>query len=118
MGKTIQIGEFNGEVISEKDNPLIKRKELIVRIGHIGKSTPSRGLIRHEIARIYNVEPELVYVRGIKTEYGMGVTEAEVHIYSSVERAKLFEPKHVLKRNEYASQSYQLEKMMQEQSGG
>ncbi len=115
MGKTIQIGEFTGEIVEEKYNPLIKRKEIIVRIGHIGKSTPSRGLIRHEIARIYGVDANRVYVRMIKTEYGMSVSNAEIHIYDSSDRAKLFEPPHVIKRNEYASQSYQLEQMMKEQ---
>ncbi|MCD6301434.1 MAG: 30S ribosomal protein S24e [Staphylothermus sp.] len=118
MGKTVKLGEFTGEIVEDKYNPLIKRREVIIRIAHIGKSTPSRGLIRHELAKIYNVEVEKVYVREINTEYGMGVSNAVVHIYDSVERAKLFEPPHVIKRNEYASQSYQLEQMMKEQGMG
>ncbi len=115
MGKMIKVGEFTGEIVEDKYNPLIKRREIIVRIGHIGKTTPSKGLIRHEIAKIYNVNVEQVFVRKIKTEYGMGVSNAEIHIYDDPNRAKLFEPPHVIKRNEYASQAYQLEQMMKEQ---
>ncbi len=115
MGRTIQLGEFTGEVVEEKYNPLIKRRELIVRIAHIGKSTPGRGMIRYELAKIYGVDVDRVYVRKIETEYGMSVSNAEVHIYDDPERAKKFEPPHVIKRNEYASQSYQLEQMMKEQ---
>ncbi len=115
MGKMIQLDEFTGEIVEDKYNPVIKRREIIVRIGHIGKSTPSRGLIRHTIARIYGVDINRVYVRKIKTEYGMGVSNAEVHIYDTPERAKQFEPPHIIKRNEYASQAYQLEQMMKEQ---
>jgi len=118
MGKQVKLGDFTGEIVEEKYNPLIKRKEILLRIGHIGKSTPPRGLIRHEIAKHYGVNVELVYVRNIKTEYGMGVSNAIIHIYESVERAKKFEPPHIIKRNEYASQSYQLEQMMKEQGMG
>jgi small subunit ribosomal protein S24e len=118
MGKTISIGEFSGEIVEDKYNPLIKRREVVIRIAHIGKSTPSRGLVRHEVAKAYNVDVNLVYVREIRTEYGMGVSNAVIHIYESVERAKQFEPPHIIKRNEYASQSYQLEEMMKQQGMG
>ncbi|ADI32716.1 30S ribosomal protein S24e [Staphylothermus hellenicus] len=118
MGKTVKIGEFTGEIVVDRYNPLVKRREVVIRIAHIGKSTPSRGLIRHETAKIYGVEAEKVYVRGINTEYGLGVSNATIHIYDSVERAKQFEPPHIIRRNEYASQSYQLEQMMKEQGMG
>ncbi len=115
MGKMVQLDEFTGEIVEDRYNPIIKRREIIVRIGHVGKSTPSRGLIRHGIAKIYNVDVNRVYVRKIETKYGMGVSDAEVHIYDTPERAKEFEPSHIIKRNEYASQAYQLEQMMKEQ---
>jgi len=118
LGKQLQLGEYTAEVVKEWYNPLIKRKELVVRIAHIGRTTPSRGLIRVELAKAYGVDVERVYVRKIDTEYGMGVSNVEVHIYDTPERAKAFEPPHVIKRNEYATQSYQLEQMMKEQGMG
>ncbi|OYT37936.1 MAG: 30S ribosomal protein S24e [Desulfurococcales archaeon ex4484_58] len=117
MGKIVKIGEYNGEVVEEKYNPLIKRKEVVIRIGHVGKSTPSRGLIRTEVSKIYGVEVERTYVRKIKTGYGIGVTVAYIHIYDSVERAKKFEPEHIIKRNEYALQALQLEEMAKKEGG-
>jgi len=104
MGKMIMLGEFSGEIVEEKYNPLIKRREVIIRIAHIGKSTPPRGLIRLEIAKLCNAEIERVYVRKIKTEYGMGVTQAYIHIYDDPSRAKRFEPEHIIRRNEYSTQ--------------
>ncbi len=120
MSKTVKIGEYTGEIVSEKYNPLIKRKEVIIRIGHIGKSTPSRGLIRSEASKIYSTEIEKVYVRKMETEYGLGATTAYIHIYDDVDRAKKFEPEHIIKRNEYAMQALEFEKMLKqsEATGG
>ncbi len=104
-GKTIKIGEdYMGEVVEERYNPLIKRLEIIIRLSHIGKGTPSRGMVRKAIAEAYKAEIERVYVRKIESEYGWGITRVEAHIYDSPERAKLFEPEHIIKRNEYAIQ--------------
>ncbi len=110
MAKVIKIGdEYQGEVVNEKYNPLIKRLELDIRIAHIGKGTPSRGILRKAIAEAYNVDIEKVYVRKIESEFGWGVTRVEVHIYDSPDRAKLFEPEYVIKRNEYATQALSLQ---------
>lgn len=103
--KVIRIGEdYLGEVVEEKYNPLIKRLELLIKLSHIGKGTPSRGVVRKAIAQAFNVDINRVYVRKIESEYGWGVTRVEVHIYDSPERAKMFEPEHIIKRNEYAVQ--------------
>ncbi len=106
MAKTIKIGEdYMGEIIEEKYNPLIKRREVYIKLSHIGKGTPSRGLVRKAVAEHYSTEIDRVYVRKIESEYGWGVTNIEVHIYDSPERAKMFEPEHIIKRNEYATQA-------------
>lgn len=100
MGKVVQLGEYSGEIVEEKYNPLIRRKEVVLRVAHIGKSTPSRWLLRSEVAKLYGVSIEQTYVKHIYTEYGMGVSKVKVHIYDSAERAKQFEPEYVIKRNE------------------
>ena len=110
MAKIIKIGEeYQGEVVNERYNPLIKRLELDIRIAHIGKGTPSRGILRKAIADAYNVDINRVYVRKIESEFGWGVTRVEAHIYDSPERAKLFEPEYIIKRNEYATQALSLQ---------
>jgi len=105
--RTINIGEFVGEIIEEKYNPLIKRREVTIKVVHIGKSTPSRGLVRLEIAKHYGVDVNNVYVKKIDTEYGIGVSKIHVHVYDSYERARQFEPEYIIKRNETALQSLQ-----------
>jgi len=118
LSKAIKIGEFSGEIVGEKYNPLIKRREVTIKITHIGNSTPSRGLVRTEVSKIYGVDINNVYVVKIETEYGIGVTTAYIHIYDSVERAKMFEPEYIIKRNETAMQAYELEQLMKKQSSG
>jgi len=105
--KVISIGELLGEIVEERHNPLIKRMEVTIKVVHIGKSTPSRGLIRLSVAKYYNVDVDRVFVREIATEYGIGVSTVHVHIYDSVERAKQFEPEYIIKRNEAAIQTVQ-----------
>lgn len=104
--KTIKIGdEYLGEVVSDRYNPLIKRREVIIKISHIGKGTPSRGIVRKAIADAYEKPIECVYVRKIISEFGWGVTKVEAHIYDSPDKAKLYEPDYIIKRNEYGIQS-------------
>jgi len=88
-----------GEIVEDKYNPLVKRRELIMVIHHVGKSTPMRINMRLAISEKYGVPIERVYVRNIKTEYGIGRSRARIHIYDTVERAKAFEPQHIIDRN-------------------
>ncbi|MET1160681.1 MAG: 30S ribosomal protein S24e [Thermoprotei archaeon] len=118
MTKTVKIGEYTAEIVEEKYNPLIKRKEVVIKIAHIGKSTPPKGLVRIEVAKLYGTDLDRVYVRKLETEYGIGVTNVYVHIYDSVERARKFEPEHIIKRNEYAVQAYQSKSSQKEGEGG
>jgi len=87
------------EVVSDKYNPLIKRRELILRIHHELKPTPMRINLRLGIAERLGVDVKRVYVRSVRTEYGRGVSTARIHVYDSVERAKSFEPEYIIERN-------------------
>ncbi|MEB3817027.1 MAG: 30S ribosomal protein S24e [Desulfurococcales archaeon] len=80
-------------------NPLIKRRELVLRIHHILKSTPMRLAVRLAVAKAYGVDVARVYVRSIRTEYGVGESVAEVHVYDSKEQALKYEPEHIIERN-------------------
>jgi len=107
MGKSVQIAGYSGEIVSEKYNPLVKRREVVLKIGHVGVGTPSRKVLRAELAKLFNVNVENVYVRKIETENGIGVSLIKAHIYDSPERAKFFEPEYIIKRNEEDSQNNQ-----------
>ena len=98
--KKIVIGEgYEAVVVSDKYNPLIKRRELLILVYHIGKGTPSRLELRSAIAKVYNVSEDKVYIRSILSEFGIGRTRVQVHIYDDPERAKQFEPEHIIKRH-------------------
>ena len=86
-------------VIEEKYNPLIKRIEITGLIYHIGKGSPARKNIREKVANAYNKPIDVVYIRKLESEFGIGRTRALIHIYDSVERALAFEPKHIIQRD-------------------
>jgi small subunit ribosomal protein S24e len=98
--RRIDLGEgIWAEVVRDWYNPVIKRRELTLIIHHELKPTPMRFIVRMAVANAYGVEVSRVYVREIKTEYGIGRSRAQVHIYDTKERALQFEPQYVIERN-------------------
>lgn len=87
-------------IISEKKNKLIGRVELEAFIIHVGKGTPKRDILRKTIASHYNKSEDLIIFRKIESSFGIGLSKAEIHIYDNLDRLRLFEPKHILKRHE------------------
>lgn len=85
------------EIASERHNPLLGRRELIVRIKC--KSTPSRHTVREAVAKRLLVGLEAVYVRRIRMETGKHVATGEIHVYESPKRALQIEQEHVRLRN-------------------
>ena len=98
--RIIDLGEgVWAEVVEDRYNPLIGRRELTLRINHVLKPTPMRIMLRMTIANSLGVDVSRVYVRSIRTEYGIGRSIAEIHVYDSKEKALEFEPKHIIERN-------------------
>lgn len=91
--------ELDLEILESRNNRLVERRELIVKVSHWPEGTPSRQLIRERIAKILGVDLDTVYVRKIVTEYGSCESLARVHVYDAVERALKFEPGHIVKKN-------------------
>ncbi|RLF05829.1 MAG: 30S ribosomal protein S24e [Thermoprotei archaeon] len=87
-------------VIEVKENPLLRRKEVKLRVDHFGKGTPRRNEIREYVAKLYNVPVDVVFVVKIKTEYGMNISTVTVHVYESRERALEIESEYIIIRNE------------------
>ncbi|MCE4624740.1 MAG: 30S ribosomal protein S24e [Desulfurococcales archaeon] len=98
--RRIDLGEgIWAEVVKDFYNPLIKRRELHLKIHHVMKPTPMRINLRLAISERFGTPIERVYVRSIQTEYGIGRSHAVIHIYDTVDRALSFEPKYVIERN-------------------
>jgi small subunit ribosomal protein S24e len=82
-----------------RDNRLLGRRELVVEILHARAPTPTRQTVREYVARQLGVSPSAVFIRRIKTEYGVGRSTAEIHVYDNPDIAKRMEPLYVIARN-------------------
>ncbi len=85
--------------VKEFENPLLFRKEYVFAVIHEGKSTPSRIQIREELSKLLGVSKDLIVIRKLKTEFGMNLTYAEVHVYEDKKKMLEIEPRYILKRD-------------------
>ncbi|MCS7099689.1 MAG: 30S ribosomal protein S24e [Sulfolobales archaeon] len=97
--KVARVGSGEMRVVSEKYNKLVRRVEVEAVVSHQGQPTPSRRALAEALSRIYARSVELVVVRRVETEYGVGVTKVYAHVYEDLDRLKSFEPEHILKRH-------------------
>ena len=68
------------ELISEKTNPVLNRRELIVKIKVVG-ATPSRKDVVAGIASHFGVDEKNILVDPIITEFGTADARVRVKIY-------------------------------------
>ncbi len=88
------------EILSEKENKPLARKEIAFKIDHAGASTPSREDIRAKLVAQFDADASAVLVSTLNTHYGIGVTEGSIHIYSDPEQMKRIALDHMVKRHE------------------
>ncbi|MCD6235997.1 MAG: 30S ribosomal protein S24e [Thaumarchaeota archaeon] len=86
------------EVKDERKNPLLSRHELDALIIY-DSATPKRDEVRKLVAEKYGVEVERVIVEKMESLFGTKTARAHIHIYDTVEDAKKYERKHILKRH-------------------
>ena len=93
---------MNVEILIErqKDNPLLKRKEIYFRIRYEDtKVTPSRKDVREKLSGLLNAELERLVVRWIKPEFGRMEAEGYALVYDTEEDMRAVEEDYVLERN-------------------
>jgi len=73
------------EITSNKRNPLMKREEYMVSIGHEGKPTPSRQEILETLAKEAKKDKSLVIVDSIFTQVGGALTNVKAYVYEKAE---------------------------------
>ncbi len=87
-------------IISKKQNPLLKRNEVTFRVDHAQNGgTPTRVEVSIQLAALLKAKRELVYVKNEQTKTGTMIAVGEANVYDSIEQAKLMEPKHIIARN-------------------
>jgi small subunit ribosomal protein S24e len=86
------------QLIEERVNPLLKRKEIIFKVTHDGP-TPSRKNVIERLAATINSRPGLVIVDNLKTEFGKREIIGYAKIYEDEDRVKELERHHIIERN-------------------
>jgi small subunit ribosomal protein S24e len=88
------------KITNEKQNRLLKRKEITFEIDHAQmKGTPQRLEIRNKLAEALKINPEFVYVKRVETKTGTMKATGEANAYESMEQARLIEPEYIVNRN-------------------
>ncbi len=87
------------KIVSKKENPLLKRKEVQFTVLHTQGKTPQRLDIKRSIASELQVSDKLVFIKKMRTMTGTNTTLGEANAYESETQAKLIEPKYIVKRN-------------------
>lgn len=88
------------EIISDKENPLLKRREVHFRVKHEQTgSTPPRLEVRNAVASALKVKVNFVFVKKFKTKTGKHIAVGLANVYDSADQARLVEPEYIIKRN-------------------
>ena len=97
---TTEEKELKVKIISEKLNPLLKRKEVDFTLEHSEEGqTSSRLEIKQNLANTLKTKPDLVFIEKVETKTGTTIAQGEANIYESTEQAKFVEREHIINRN-------------------
>jgi len=88
------------EILEEKENKPLARKEITFKVDHAGGTTPSRADVRAKIVAQFDADEARVVIRSLETKFGSGVAEGIARIYDTPEQMQKVERKHLLARHE------------------
>ena len=98
------------EIESKRNNPLLNRTEIHFIVHHKDEGTPNREILRSKLAEKLNVKKENIIINHMRSSFGIQETRGYAKIYSSTEKAKTIERKHILKRNKILGEEKTVEK--------
>jgi small subunit ribosomal protein S24e len=75
----------------------------VVDVIHPNRATVSKQEIREKLAKAYKTQKDLIFIFGVKTQFGGGKSTGFGLIYDTLDHAKKIEPKHRLVRNGLAT---------------
>lgn len=88
------------KIVSLKQNPLLKRKEVAFKVEHGPQDkTPPRLEVKKALAAELKMSEALVFVENMRTLTGTSTAVGIANAYETVEQAKLVEPTYIVKRN-------------------
>jgi small subunit ribosomal protein S24e len=86
------------QILEEKNNPLLERKEIQLRIIQDAGS-PKIADLRKKIAAQLSLNESLFVVQNVYAEYGMNESHCLLKVYASNEQLEAVEADHVLRKN-------------------
>ena len=87
------------EILKERENKPLARKEIDFRVDHAGAGTPSRADIRAKISAQFDADKESVIIKSLNTKFGAGITKGTARIYSETDQMKRIELDHIVARH-------------------
>lgn len=87
-------------IVSTKENPLLKRKEVDFRVEQDPRGkTPARLEVKKALAAELKMKEEIVFIKKMRTLTGTRTLVGIANAYETVEQAKFIEPEYIRKRN-------------------
>jgi small subunit ribosomal protein S24e len=88
------------KIVSTKENPLLKRKEVDFRVEQDPRGkTPARLEVKKALAAELKIKEEMVFIKKMQTMTGTHTAVGMANAYETVEQAKFIEPDYIRKRN-------------------
>ncbi|MHA1951709.1 MAG: 30S ribosomal protein S24e [Candidatus Thorarchaeota archaeon] len=87
------------EILKERENKPLARKEIDFKVDHAGAGTPSRADIRTKISAQFDADKESVIIKSLDTKFGAGITNGTARIYSETDQMKRIELDHIVARH-------------------
>ncbi len=72
---------MNIEIIEDKYNPILKRREIKAVISHEGKPTPSKEEIKNFASQFFNADLEKIEICKIFSKRGIGKSDIKIRIW-------------------------------------
>ncbi len=73
-------------------NRLLQRKQMVIDVLHPNQPSPSRMVLREQLAKLYKSSPDHIVVFGVMTQFGGGKSTGFGLIYDDTDALKKFEP--------------------------
>jgi small subunit ribosomal protein S24e len=86
------------EILNERENPLLGRKEVRFRVKYAGAGSPNRQEVRSKMIALLNSNKELTVLDSLKPEYGRNSSKGYIKVYENADAIKI-EAEHKKKRN-------------------
>jgi small subunit ribosomal protein S24e len=85
-------------------NPLLGRKQMVIDVIHPGRANVAKTELKARLAAAFKVEdPAVVFLFGMRTQFGGGKTTGFALVYDNLTVAKKNEPKYRLIRHGLAT---------------